>query len=281
MKIIIFIRQILLLTTSKYIRIGDKLTFPFIYPYFLFLNFITDSNNQKSIRRTYFIGGILLKYFGNHRNLALDHIAEHINHYCKYYINAKLIIDVGGSFGTFSLMTSYVNPTCTIISVEPGEISFSILKENVGENKNITPLNMAIGRRSGKAQFFEDLDYPEGSRLLCDNDSVIPVLDKTTVAVPQTSLNDLIFSKKINSVDLIKIDTEGFELDVLLGANDILKITKFLIVEISLINMKHLVEILTLLELHKFRIVDVGSLNRSNRGYVDSMDFVFLNIEIK
>jgi len=140
---------------------------------------------------------------------------------------------------------------------------------------------MAVGKASGEVKFFEDLDYPEGSRLICDNDSVIAVTDKAAwISVHQTSLDDLILSKQINSIDLIKIDTEGFELEVLLGASEVLKITKFLIVEISMSKMKHLVEILSLLELFNYRIVDIGSLNR-NGIYVDSMDIVFWNSNIK
>jgi len=83
--------------------------------------------DSKCVKRTSFVGVLQLRYFGNHRNLALDHICEHINSYAKYYVNAKTIVDVGGSFGTFSLMANYVNPNCSIFTIEPGLKSYSIL----------------------------------------------------------------------------------------------------------------------------------------------------------
>ena len=49
------------------------------------------------------------------------------------------------------------------------------------------------------------------------------------------SLNDL--EKKINQVDLIKIDTEGFEYGVLLGLEDYIKKIKFILFEHHYDNM--------------------------------------------
>ena len=39
-------------------------------------------------------------------------------------------------------------------------------------------------------------------------------------------------SKKINNIDLLKIDTEGYELNVILGATETLKSTEFVLAEV-------------------------------------------------
>ena len=51
------------------------------------------------------------------------------------------------------------------------------------------------------------------------------------LSVKQILLSDYIRSKNIRKIDLIKIDTEGYEFDVLKGSRDILNITKYIFFE--------------------------------------------------
>ena len=45
------------------------------------------------------------------------------------------------------------------------------------------------------------------------------------------TLNEIFLLNKINKIDLIKIDTEGHELEVLRGSTEIMKKLKFILIE--------------------------------------------------
>ena len=54
----------------------------------------------------------------------------------------------------------------------------------------------------------------------------------TKIKVKQDSLDNFVKKKKIPRIDILKIDTEGYEMQVLLGAKKILKKTKIIQIEV-------------------------------------------------
>lgn len=126
-------------------------------------------------------------------------------------------VDVGAHIGYYTLLaSSLVGESGKVFAFEPESENFSALLGNIVLNgfQNIKPFQQAVFSRSGKKCLY--LGIHSGMH------SLFKVKDTTakSVMVDMVSLDD-VFKKTI--VDLIKVDTQGAELDVLVGMQEIIK----------------------------------------------------------
>jgi FkbM family methyltransferase len=141
------------------------------------------------------------------------------NHICRRYVRDDYnCIDIGANVG---LMTLYIGSYCTagkILAVEPNRAVFPALQKTIQANgmQNAIAVNVAINDRDGEVQFTEESAFghidPNGSA----------VLNAVTLAT-------LMERHRMDRVDFIKMDVEGYEPIALRGALDILKRDKPLI----------------------------------------------------
>lgn len=131
----------------------------------------------------------------------------------NFIIPNTLTIDVGGNSGYQTFWHSQYNEVRTY---EPIPVLHKIMKKNL-EQKNlrnkITLINKAISDKIKKINLFVDVN-----RLSMT--SQIPLVDNVKkITVDATSLD-----KDVNQkVGFIKIDVEGFELEVLEGSRELIK----------------------------------------------------------
>jgi FkbM family methyltransferase len=124
-------------------------------------------------------------------------------------------IDVGANLGAHTIpMARLVGPTGFVFAVEPQRILFNILCGNIALNElvNVKAFPFALGREPGAIRVIP-VDYGAegnfgGVALGGTQGEVVPVVTLDQVGLPKARL--------------IKIDVEGMELDVLLGAKEIL-----------------------------------------------------------
>jgi FkbM family methyltransferase len=143
---------------------------------------------------------------------------------------ANYIFDIGAFTGVFSLAAVAAHPTCFVMAFEPSSVTYSRLLVNVSANgfdARIAPVWCGLGKENGKL----DLHHPSGVYVLSSDESF--VTDRIgdpwfSEAVPVLTLDHLLANQDLyrtqtiigvefTSVDLVKIDVEGFELDVLEG----------------------------------------------------------------
>jgi len=123
------------------------------------------------------------------------------------------VFDVGANIGYLTyFFCRCVEPGGIVFSFEPDAANFGELVENVKRN-NITscyPLQLAVGFASGTVCFVPGLNghIDEGTGL-AHNCRLI-------------SLDSFLEQRSLSRVDLVKIDVEGWELDVLEGMRGIL-----------------------------------------------------------
>ena len=111
--------------------------------------------------------------------------------------------------------------------------------------KNFKYENIAISDKVGTSKFNLNTFFPSSGSSLKDiikNDVIWNItrrlfsfnLLKTfkTIEVETTTIDNICFKNNINEIDVLKIDTEGSELNVLKGASKMLKNTKIILVEI-------------------------------------------------
>lgn len=148
-------------------------------------------------------------------------LLEDIN--TKINIEIKTIFDVGANIGQSTLLYSKVFPKANIMSFEPISYTFKDLERNTEKLKNVTLFQFAFGEKMGMAEvkLFDEsksaLNSLKHGSMNSENAAKIEVVEVNTIDE---------FLKKnpeIKNIDLLKIDTEGFEIQVLTGAISALK----------------------------------------------------------
>lgn len=142
-----------------------------------------------------------------------------------------IFVDVGANIGLMSLFaTSIVKDTGKIIAFEPHPETMRILKSNIELNNasNIETSYYALGKEEKEAKVYDRWDYNRGSATL-----IKPEIETDSYDVHVIPLVN--YFKKDPTIRLIKIDVEGYELEALMGAGNILagKVPPMLIVECS------------------------------------------------
>ena len=133
--------------------------------------------------------------------------------YCKtQHKKFKTVIDVGAWCGTWSkAMEPFAK---RVIAFEPDRIHFECLQKNCTINCNCR--NEAVGSMTGNVSLTED-DFTQAKRVESDGNIRMVTID----------------SFDYKDVDLIKIDVEGYELEVLKGADKTLRNTQYLMIELN------------------------------------------------
>ena len=130
------------------------------------------------------------------------------------------IVDVGANIGSFTIEGSLVvGPTGRVISIEPVPSHFRTLQANIQLNgmTNVRPIKTAVGNSVGETT----LRLPKGGNLGSFTMGYIQSNEAHTV--PLETLDELLTSQNVKSVDLIKMDIEGAECQALLGASKTLE----------------------------------------------------------
>jgi len=128
-------------------------------------------------------------------------------------------VDVGANVGYYTwLAVSRIGKAGRSIACEPSPAAFERLQTIAAANRmmNVRCVNSALGSQDGTLV----LHVPPES-YGNHNPSVISYCDgMTAVSVPMTTLDALLTHEGIDTVDLLKLDVEGYELSVLQGAAD-------------------------------------------------------------
>lgn len=129
-------------------------------------------------------------------------------------------VDAGANIGTMSLWAAkLVGPTGKVYCFEPEPTIFGLLERNIALNKmqQVRPFNLALGAESGEAVIFRDPQKNRGSATLTEEGGAQP---GHTVQV--ATLDDVLAQQQIQAVRMLKVDVEGWELDVLRGGQQLL-----------------------------------------------------------
>jgi FkbM family methyltransferase len=126
--------------------------------------------------------------------------------------NPKVIVDIGAHHGFSTVYFAKAFPDAKIVAVEPNPSNFVLLKANIEHNKckNIITHNVLLSDISGKS---------ESINMDSSNSFVSFQKDASSLALYTTTLDELV----TEPIDFIKIDVEGFEHKILLGAKRILE----------------------------------------------------------
>lgn len=142
---------------------------------------------------------------------------------CK---SSDTIFDIGANTGIFSVLAKAYNPNSKMYAFEPQPNIFFVLNKNNEVNRfDIHCENIALSDKEGTMPF-----YNQGSAAFTTENTTAGSLnkewrtqDQNSIMVTVKQMKNYIEEKKINKIDLIKIDVETFEYEVLSGYGKYLK----------------------------------------------------------
>jgi FkbM family methyltransferase len=134
----------------------------------------------------------------------------------------SVVVDAGANIGAFSVFAATLAPHGSVYAFEPAPRAFELLKRNIVLYQNIHCYNLGLGNTSTRHKLYVHSQdtfsstYEDSGRLeivqrkgsLIDIDSQVITID------------EFVSREHINKLDLIKIDTEGYEAKVIEGARN-------------------------------------------------------------
>ncbi len=122
------------------------------------------------------------------------------------------ILDIGAWVGTWSMA---MNKFCgRVVAFEPDALHYECLVKNVSED--VETHQLAVGSEQKMISLSQG-DFTQERRVVSDG------------TIPMVTVD----SMKIDDIDMIKIDVEGYEMEVLKGARESLKNTQYLMIELN------------------------------------------------
>jgi FkbM family methyltransferase len=192
----------------------------------------------------------------------------------RYLQPGMTVLDLGAHQGLYTILSAKrVGPRGKVYAFEPSSRERRILRQHVWLNfcTNVAIQPLALGNEDGECELF----VVNGTQTGC-NSLRPPVVFSGTTPQPVriARLDDWLDRQQIGTVDFIKLDVEGAELDVLKGAVRLLERQPrpVILAEVQEIRTRpwnyHAIEIVRLLVAKGFRwfsLLGDGSLSEFNK----------------
>ena len=152
------------------------------------------------------------------------------------YQNISTVFDVGANVGQTAKWVRYCLPSSHIYCFEPISSVHAQLVRNTISVKNITTECLALGEKEEDVIVRLHKEHTVLNSLKSELMSHDQNSDEETVKVSR--IDDYCDTNNIKHIDLLKIDTEGFEMNVLKGASQMLTQSKiaFILCEVGFLH---------------------------------------------
>jgi FkbM family methyltransferase len=133
-------------------------------------------------------------------------------------IKNGVLFDVGANHGSYTRFLRRLSPGSRIHAFEPHPKTFASLQQRAA-GPLVTLVNMAVSDRSGTVQLY-DFAEDDGSTQASLAQASVGLFDPDTIShtVEATTIDAYMAQAGIDTIDFLKIDTEGFDINVLRGA---------------------------------------------------------------
>lgn len=153
-------------------------------------------------------------------------------------------IDVGANRGAVTIPVAHHRPTCRVVSIEPVNAMIEKLRQALSLNPTINRVEVVHAFLSAPATGQGNIPHlvdASWSLFVDKNErSSLGAVALSADGAVQTTLDDLVDSLGLSRVDVVKVDVDGFELDVLRGARRTMRrFTPLLVMEWSPSSQRH------------------------------------------
>lgn len=134
-----------------------------------------------------------------------------------------VIVDIGANIGIRAMDFAQSVPQGRVIAFEPDPMTFKRLQEHLALNdlKHVSALNMGIGSEVGTEHLYRVVDSNSGMNRIVKKG--LDMSDFASSEVQLSPLQPVLEGLDIAAVDVIKVDTEGFEFEVLKGCRTVIE----------------------------------------------------------
>ena len=129
-----------------------------------------------------------------------------------------VVLDVGANVGQSVERFRSWFPEATVHSFEPSPSTFSELTRNTARYPNVHRWNCALGARQAELELRENT-LSEWSSFLPPGSTGWGEVVRTTT-VPVTTVDEFCRQNSIEKIDVLKSDTQGYDLEVFKGAGE-------------------------------------------------------------
>ena len=150
--------------------------------------------------------------FGKNENLDLSVLLRERNH--------PIIFDIGANTGQSIDRFRSLFPDAKIYSFEPDKVTFETLREN-HSGDGLYSFEIALGDKLGKANLYLNSSKDMNSLLRSENPQWGQNEGECEVVV--STVDKFCLENEIKYIDLLKTDTQGFELQVLKGCSRMMR----------------------------------------------------------
>jgi len=186
----------------------------------------------------------------------------------------KLVLDIGAYEGNWAESFLTIFPEAKILMLEGQEGKRNLLQQKTAANKHLYFQIALLGSAEYEVEFNI---YETASSVLKENNETGAKTEIRTL----TTLDKSIINTPFTKADFIKIDTQGYELEILKGAEKTMQQAEFILLEVSLIdiykNCPMVAEVMAFMQSKGFVLYDICSLMR--RPYDNALfqsDFLFV-----
>lgn len=200
----------------------------------------------------------------------------YVDHYdlARHVPQGGVVIDIGANIGQFNFFSRNELKASAVYSFEPIKETFEVLKLNAV--KNIYNLGIASDAR-------EQIFYMPETSLMASSCKAGDNLKE--VKVRCTRLDEIPELCNLKSIQLVKIDTEGSELDVVKASTSILRRAEFALIEASVARESagDVVELTSYMRqcLPELKLIWIGRHFDSDVGTTMAVDYLFRNDGMK
>ncbi len=145
--------------------------------------------------------------------------AEILEKWSPIFKDARIALDIGANIGNHSIYWATEMQFDAIYSFEPLPANYERLVNNVASNglSNVIPINKAISDQPGTVI----VDKYDEKNL--GGTSFIKTEINSSQVVQAMSVDEFVAENQIDTIDFVKVDTEGNEVNALLGMNKTVK----------------------------------------------------------
>ncbi|HEY1763626.1 MAG TPA: FkbM family methyltransferase [Opitutaceae bacterium] len=147
----------------------------------------------------------------------------------------QVIHDVGANVGTWTRLAKAIFPEAAVEAFEPLEAQGAVFSERTSNLAGVRLHPVALGPREGTVAL-QVTDFPDATSVLTLSEEgrrtfgVSPTEDRE---VRMATLDRLIAEGIVQPPDLLKLDVQGYELEVLKGGDQALRRARAVLCEVS------------------------------------------------
>ncbi len=178
---------------------------------------------------------------------------------------ALLCLDVGANHGEITDAMLRLRPSAKVHAFEPSPQCQSILRARFASHPYVTLVESGLGDEEGAREFHRYANDQLSSFLPLQAGAANPFHGEPEVTreqVPLTTIDRYAARQNLGRIDLLKIDTQGFDLRVLHGATNLFQTgaVKHVLIELNFLplyeNQSPPEEIIAFLGRHGLQLVD-------------------------